>query len=421
MENETTDNLASQKLYRTRRVYRWALRVLAVLACVLSVLLADQSSRAGMSLPGCGGEESAGSFGLFGGCQTVIQSEWSRWMGVPVAMGGVLAYFGIFIAACCIGPGRKDGVQRKAWRALIALSTLSATSALWFTIVQAAIVDAWCVYCTITHGLGATIALIVLLSGHLGRTRSHPWMVVGLIPTAVLILGQLFFQPEPLSLELTQDPDRPAAGIYQDTDVTGQRRITLLIDKKTVAFNPAGLPTLGSVSAKHLIVHLYDYQCEHCRAMHPMLEAAIDHFGPDTLGIVLIPTPREALCNPRLLITPDGFEGSCELARMFLAMSHQYPEETRAIHHQLMTQPPQQALAKLKKTLPLSQVSRDFAQQQLENNLQLHGLLSPLLPQTIIGPHTLIGRPHSEQQLIDFAANHFNTAQNTDTPEQDSP
>jgi hypothetical protein len=93
--------------------------------------------------------------------------------------------------------------------------------------------------------------------------------------------------------------------------------LSLYNDKFLMALDDT--PMIGSPGASNIIVDLYDYNCPHCRLLHPMLVQVQRRLG-DQLGIVCLPMPMDTNCNP---FVPQGhptFTNSCQYARLGLAV-----------------------------------------------------------------------------------------------------
>ena len=231
-------------------------------------------SAAGASVPGC--SDTAG-----GGCGTVLGSAYARWLGLPVA-GLAVAGYGVMLAA-------SFNVRHKLGRfALAGTAVAVAGAAAWFAALQLFALRAWCPLCLTTHALGLTAAALTL-------TRWHPaGALLGLLPIAALVAGQLFYTPPP-------------------TPVTPPRFAGF------VNLHPEDYPTLGPPDAPVAVAYLYDPNCGVCRDVHAQLLAARERYG-DELVVALLPVPFSDRCNAFMSQTAVGFETSCELARLTLAV-----------------------------------------------------------------------------------------------------
>ena len=76
-----------------------------------------------------------------GGCETVQQSDYATLVGIPVALLGVLAYAAVLVLVAWDTPWARLAT------AAIALS--GAGFALYLIVLQAFVIDAWCVWCLV--------------------------------------------------------------------------------------------------------------------------------------------------------------------------------------------------------------------------------------------------------------------------------
>lgn len=417
----------SVRLYRTRRAYRWAIRVLALVAAGLATLLLAESTGEGASLPGCGG----GGEGWLSGCSRVLVSEWSRWLGVPVALGGVVMYVLVFGSALYVGPGRPAKVQRRAWRVLAFAAVACGLSGLWFVLVQALLLEGWCVYCTAVHAIGIVVMGLVLASGHVRRTRGGLYAAAGALPVAALVVGQVFVSPT-----VTEDAGSPwergaevadagaAAAIVRDSGTGAGRALMLDVQGMAVRMSPAEMPMMGSRDAEHLLVYVFDYACGFCRDMHGMLHTVLERYNdenadPPTLGVVLVPAPKDAVCEQRDDTPLDRQPATCRAARMVIAAVNHAPDRVEELHTRFMTDPLSLAVSTLGQDVGLSPSALREAQSQRHRNAQLRDMLGGTTPQLIIGNVTVKGRPARAHELFTLIEDQLGIAPATPTAVSD--
>jgi protein-disulfide isomerase len=85
------------------------------------------------------------------------------------------------------------------------------------------------------------------------------------------------------------------------------------------AIDPHAVPLVGSPDARYVVTLLFDYKCPHCQQLHFMLDEAVRRHG-GKLAFALCPTPLNTKCNPYLPRDVEEFAGSCELAKIALAV-----------------------------------------------------------------------------------------------------
>lgn len=393
-----------------------------MIAAALSTLLLAESSRQGAALPGCGGEG-----GWLSGCSRVLSSQWSSWLGVPVAMGGVAMYVLVFGAALYVGPGRLAQVQRRAWRVLAFAAVTCGLSGLWFVLVQALLLEGWCVYCTAVHAIGIVLLGLVLMSGHIRRTRSGLYAAAGALPVAVLVAGQVFAPPGVMrgeaspwqrGAEVAQGDT--AAAIVRDSGAGRGRSLMLDVGGMAVRLSPHEMPVMGSADAEHLLVYVFDYACGFCRDMHAMLEAALDRYndeGEQVLGVVLVPAPKDAVCGEPGETPLAEQRPTCRAARQVLAAVDHAPGRVAEWHKRFMSEPLGPAVSALSEEIDFPPYAIEEADSQRQRNARLREALGGATPQLVVGRLTIRGRPARPEELFALIEDQLGIAQ--DPPASD--
>jgi uncharacterized membrane protein len=95
-----------------------------------------------------------------GGCETVQASPWASFLGMPVALIGVLGY--VACLACAL-IGLEKGGDRRHWSdALLLVGTGAGVAfAGWLTYAEAVLIEAWCRWCI---GSAVIISLLFVMA-----------------------------------------------------------------------------------------------------------------------------------------------------------------------------------------------------------------------------------------------------------------
>jgi uncharacterized membrane protein/protein-disulfide isomerase len=159
---------------------------------------------------GCGG-------GRYFDCSHVLQSKFSKWMGLPVSLLAAANYLVMLLALTCIClNGATDRIRRCCW-AMVSCSGLAAgLAAIWFIYLQAFPIGHFCPWCLVAHGCGLVIAAALLWKRPLGNTLTWMTSLAAAAGIGVLILGQVLAE-DPPSYKIIEHPaaDSPAAGNNQ--------------------------------------------------------------------------------------------------------------------------------------------------------------------------------------------------------------
>lgn len=260
--------------------------LLGVMALTLCIFLTTHTL-SDISLPGCTGESSCGS---------VLSSRWSTLMGfLPVGAAGAGIYLATVICLAAYALERDDELRSMTRGILQVLAVAILGASIWFISLQAWKIKAFCPWCMTTHMAGILLSVLILL-----RYRPvHPANAAfGLAAVALLVVCQLFLSPSARYSRGKTDEALPTA-------------------------MPGEFPYVGDPAAKNSIELLFDYQCPHCRVVHSFLPEIAER---DDIVFVLCPTPLSPSCNAYIPAGEDHFKGSCELARLALAVWETEPE-----------------------------------------------------------------------------------------------
>jgi uncharacterized membrane protein len=95
-----------------------------------------------------------------GGCETVQSSQYSVFLGFPVAAWGVAAYAALLVLAIAgLQPGRV--ADRRIALGIFAISAVGVGFSGWLAYLEAMVINAWCQWCVVSAIL---ILLIFLMS-----------------------------------------------------------------------------------------------------------------------------------------------------------------------------------------------------------------------------------------------------------------
>ncbi len=291
--------------------------ILALAGFVINgLLLVRRFADADIGIAGCGGGSA---------CEEVLNSRWSQIFGVPVTLFGMLVYLGLMFS-----------MSPRGHRLLALMLGAIAAAALWFTFVQAILLGKFCPWCMTVHALGTSVFL-------LGFRRL--WRTEGLTPASkqlgisaslaffAMALSQLY-GPLPATHRIENTAfasEAESIGIH----ARGEGR-KVSFAGGTRSYNATVLPHIGSDKAKHVLIEYFDYQCSVCQSMSGYLAALIEKH-PQAICVVLLPVPLNGECNHFLGPLDAGHPGSCEYARIALAVWKSHPIEFPEFHEMAMT------------------------------------------------------------------------------------
>jgi len=362
---------------------RWTIRLLSLAAAALSGYLAWTAYQGGQ-VAGCRPGDGTG-------CERVLYSHWSGWLGMPVSVPAVSVFGAMFVSALMLSPRVPSELRRAAFVLLGPLCLLAAAAAVWFVGLQAFVLRSFCLWCTATHAIAILLAAVTFWQ--LPRPVRRGWATwsVSLLGLAILVMGQVFAEMPGLR----------------------EREIS-----ESLARLRGSRPVIGSAEARHTISKLYDYTCPHCRELYGHLKQAIDRYGSDQLGVMLLAAALSHHCNPHVIETPDDEPAACELARISLAVWIESPEQFASYHDWLFQneEPPSVAEAQRR-------AAEMIGERKVEQALLGNPATSPLaggvsgmlnqhfevyrragkgaIPKLIVGPKVFEGSARSAEELFE--------------------
>jgi len=397
-----------------------ALLLLGV-AAALAAHMAVSSLRGG-GLAGC----APGS-----GCDQVLTSKWAHFFGMPVSLGGLLAYLGLIASATAgFGVKGKSGARAGA----VVLSGVAIAAAVWFYALQLWVLKAFCVYCSATHLVATAGAILILARANGPAKGSWRLALAGLAAIPLLYAGQMASSPKTHAevsyntaapaASPAANPPSPSPGVAANAPaapapaaVPAPRMLPVL--GGTLQLDLSQVPIWGNPAAANIVVSLFDYTCHHCRDMHFMLASLLARHS-NTLAVVSLPMPLDANCNPLMSQTPPAHQGACDYARLGLAVwladagkLHEYDEYIFGTER-----PPGIAEATKKAEqlvgadLLAKMVNDPRVERQIQGDVALYRANSQRaqrgqMPQLIFPGGTVIGSVASEAELAKIFNQHF--------------
>lgn len=104
---------------------------------------------------------------LEGSCETVIYSDYSKILGIPVEILGTI-YYGIITLSYFLFAFSPASMPEMSWYLILGLSLVAFLFSIYLTAVQAFLLKHWCTWCLISAGIST---IIFIISYYLSSTR----------------------------------------------------------------------------------------------------------------------------------------------------------------------------------------------------------------------------------------------------------
>ena len=294
-------------------------------------------------------------------CDKVLQSRWSKWFGLPVSAFSLAIYAVLFGASRGLRAAEVPQRRQRFELIVVTGSILVLGAAVWYTVLQVAVIHAICPYCMTAHGFGSAAAILLLFararmtpvaSGETGLLQP---VAIAASMMAILIGGQVFYEPpghregnlaslvsngavaaESLGQPTLPDAAVAATNLPANTALVAKAGPMVPVATNAAAtsqtsnrvfaiyngqfkFNLDDVPLIGSPTAPRLMVSLFDYTCHHCRTMHERL-LEVWHTWSNELAIIVLPMPLDPQCNPTMNRPHPDHINACFFGRLGLAV-----------------------------------------------------------------------------------------------------
>src|SRR5204863_2767557 len=160
-------------------------------------------------------------------------------------------------------------------------------TALWFVFLQVEILKSVWKFCTTTHVLGITGAIVFLLKA----PKPAGWRFARTLPLALVALTMF-------------------GGVAAGQKLLPHKTNVVSIYDGKFRFNLREVPVVGKPDNSAYIISLFDYTCPDCHEMHALLKAARE-LKTNSLSIISLPVPLDANCNPMVRETRPKHKDAC--------------------------------------------------------------------------------------------------------------
>lgn len=241
-------------------------------------------------------------------CGSVLTSEYSKLMGIPVASLGVL-FFLYIIFSVILAHFQKD---RKALNLTLWISLGAFSFALYLLFVSWTKLDAFCIFCL---SLDLTILLLTvtliwtqkILEGKLTETFQFKTFFSHIIALILIFgIGLLLIQKQ---IEAAQQERIRLSKIHEKNNPTPEQMVEHFFSGEKKDLDYKNRPFWGAEDAKVVIMDFSDFQCPHCKRAATSLKPKLKEFENE-IKFVYMNFPLDGKCNP-LIPQPRGKQ-TCE-------------------------------------------------------------------------------------------------------------
>ena len=262
-------------------------------------------------------------------CTEAYVSQYGSFLGVPVAVGGVI-FFAIVLVLAGVAGRPASAARDNAAGYIFALSTVGLAFALYLAWASYFVLKVFCILCAITYV--SVIAIFIISAGAttfpmitLPRRASRDLRTLVSSPIALVLLlaitagGAALIAAFPDAQAASQ---APAVATYNPLTAEERAQLEAWWNVQPVV----ELPIVPAAGTKVLIVKFSDYMCPSCRNAHNAFKPVLAKYQGQPVEFVLKHYPLEPECN----INTPGMDhyGSCEAAAAY-EMAKGNPNQAR--------------------------------------------------------------------------------------------
>lgn len=240
-------------------------------------------------------------------CDTVSQSRYSIFIGMPVPVWGIIGYS--FVLLLLTFAGTKSAERKRIWPLLFIIASCFNVYSIYLALISTFIIHSYCIMCIVLYVVNFFLLYFIWII----RNRfEEAGIVEGLKQDINFIINRgkkiiIIFTPFLMGVVLIWFLF-PAYWRYSPPLVSSDIHTGMTDD---------GYPWIGAEKPVLVIVEFVDYQCFQCRKMHFYLRRLIADY-PDKIRLVHRQFPMDHQVNP--IVKKPFHIGSGTLALLAISM-----------------------------------------------------------------------------------------------------
>jgi uncharacterized membrane protein/protein-disulfide isomerase len=220
-------------------------------------------------------------------CDTVSQSPYSIFLGLPVPIWGIFGY-GFFLLFLLLAKN-KDAVPKRIWTLLFLMALGFSGYSVILALISSFIIHSYCIMCIVSYAISFLLlfytwiirkrfesgGIIMGLKGDLNfllNKKSHSLALIG-----IFVIGFILMRTS-----------CPAYWHFKAPQLSAHI---------PVGMTENGHPWIGAENPKLVITEYTDYQCFQCKKMHYFLRQLVEKY-PDKIRLIHRHFPMDHQFNP---------------------------------------------------------------------------------------------------------------------------
>ena len=255
-------------------------------------------------------------------CDTVAQSPYAIFAGVPVAVWGMIGYVIFLLISTVVW--RRDAEKKRGWALLSFMAGIFSLVSVALAAVSSLIIHSYCIMCLISYGINFLLLYFAWLIRR--RFDQAPWIMA-------LREDLAFFSQRrrmsAVGLAVAISIVGVTMGAYPDYWALEQ---PLLEEHIATGVTEEGHPWIGAQDPDLEIVEFGDYLCFQCKKMHYFLRELVARY-PDRIRLIHRHFPMDHKFNP---IVKDAYHvgsGKLALLAIYATVEGRFWEFNDVVYH----------------------------------------------------------------------------------------
>ena len=220
-------------------------------------------------------------------CDTVSQSPYSIFIGLPVPVWGILGY--TFFLSLLPLARMKDAEKKRIWSLLFLVAIIFSSYSLILAFISTFIIHSYCIMCIVSYAISF---LLLFYTWIIRRRFEDEDIINGLKLDFALLLKK-----KAISLSLLGSFFIGILSLQFLFPSYWHISAPQLNSRISTGITENGYPWIGAEEPKLTIVEFADYQCFQCKKMHFFLRRLIEQH-PDKIRLIHRHFPMDHHVNP---------------------------------------------------------------------------------------------------------------------------
>jgi protein-disulfide isomerase/uncharacterized membrane protein len=222
-------------------------------------------------------------------CDTVSQSSYSVFLGIPVAVWGVFGYSFCFLLLSFAV--HSDAGKKRMWPLIFSVSAVFSLTSIVFAIISNLYIRSYCIMCIASYGINFLLLFYSWMI--IRRFGEKEGILKGLRQDIKFILNQKAF-----SLSLFAAYAAIVISVFIFFPTYWELTPPALSENVPKGITEEGHPWIGGSENPGLVITEYsDYLCFQCKKMHFMLRRLVEK-NPDKIRLIHRHYPMDHRYNP---------------------------------------------------------------------------------------------------------------------------